>query len=97
MKLAHKKMLEGFVPYDSETIKKYTLNGAWENLTYGDLLDRTVVSFPDQIAVVDDRSRLTYRELKTRVDRFALALDVNQYAASGNVQAAHQQETAQSQ
>ena len=67
-------MLEGFTPYDEETIKRYTQNGAWENLAYGEILDRTANRHPDNIAVIDERTRLTYSELRDRADRFALAL-----------------------
>lgn len=68
------KPLKGFIPYSEELIKEYTGNGAWENLTYGDILDRAASQYPDNIAVVDRRKRLTYRELKDLVDRFAIAL-----------------------
>ena len=66
--------LEGFRPYEEEVVRQYTDNGAWLNLTYGDLLDRAAAQNPDGMAVIDESTRLTYRELKDRVDRFALAL-----------------------
>ncbi len=59
-----KSFLDGFVPYREEVIRKYRSIGAWENLTYGDLLDRTSDKYPDNIAVVDSRTRLTYKDLK---------------------------------
>jgi len=72
--MAGTKYLEGFIPYSRELIREYTETRAWENLTYGDILDRVASQHPDNIAVVDDRNRLTYRELKDQVDRFAIAL-----------------------
>ncbi|MBW1775562.1 MAG: acyl--CoA ligase, partial [Deltaproteobacteria bacterium] len=72
--MAGTKYLEGFIPYSRELIREYTETRAWENLTYGDILDRAASQYPDNIAVVDDRNRLTYRELKDQVDRFAIAL-----------------------
>jgi 2,3-dihydroxybenzoate-AMP ligase/mycobactin salicyl-AMP ligase len=69
-----KRYLEGFIPYKEEIVEEYTKIGAWLNLTYGDLLDRAASQYPENRAVVDDRRRLTYKELKEKVDRFAIAL-----------------------
>ncbi|MEW6665207.1 MAG: AMP-binding protein [Thermodesulfobacteriota bacterium] len=66
--------LPGFIPYRKEVIEEYTENGAWLNLTYGDLLDRAAARNPDRMAVIDESARLGYRELKDRVNRFAAAL-----------------------
>ena len=66
--------LEGFEPYRDEAIKEYTENGAWLNLTYGDLLDRAAAQHPDRVAVIDERYRLTYASLKEKVIKFAIAL-----------------------
>jgi non-ribosomal peptide synthetase component E (peptide arylation enzyme) len=68
------KYLEGFAPYKEEIIKAYTENGGWLNLTYGDLLDRAAVRHPDRVAVIDEKHRLTYKSLKEKVVRFAIAL-----------------------
>ena len=69
-----KRYLEGFIPYKQEAIEEFSKLGGWLNLTYGDLLDRAASQYPEKTAVVDDRNRLTYKELKERVDRFAIAL-----------------------
>ena len=66
--------LEGFTPYREEVIKEYTENGGWLNLTYGDLLDRAASQHPDRVAVIDERHRLTYKSLKEKIVRFAIAL-----------------------
>ena len=68
------KYLDGYKPHDPELVREYTENGAWEELSYGDLLDRASAQFPDGIAVIDDKTRLTYKALKELVDRFAIAL-----------------------
>ena len=68
------KYLEGFTPYRKDVIKKFTEKGAWLNLSYGDLLDRAAAQRPDNIAVVDDKNRITYTELREKVARFAIAL-----------------------
>ncbi len=65
--------LEGGVPYPEEIIKEYTSKGWWLGLTYGDILDRAVERYPGKVAVVDARTSLTYRELKEKVDRLAIA------------------------
>ncbi len=40
----------------------------------GDILDRTTDVFPNKEALVDDRLRLTYSELRDKVDRLAVGL-----------------------
>ena len=72
--MASTKYLEGFIPYSPELIRKYTENGAWEHLTYGDLLDRASAQSPNKIAVIDERTSITYRELREQADRFAISL-----------------------
>jgi len=66
--------LEGATPYPPDMIEEYTSRGWWQNLTYGDLLDRAAAAYPDKIAIIDARARLTYSELKDKVDRLAIAL-----------------------
>lgn len=66
--------LEGFLPYKKEVIKEYTENGAWLNLTYGDLLDRAAARNPDKTAVIDEGHRIPYGVLKEMVQRFAVSL-----------------------
>jgi 2,3-dihydroxybenzoate-AMP ligase/mycobactin salicyl-AMP ligase len=43
-------------------------------MTLGDLLDKTADMFPKKEAVIDDRARLTYSELRERVDRIGFGL-----------------------
>ena len=66
--------LEGANPYPSSAIEQYTAQGWWLGLTYGDILDRSAARYPDKLAVIDERTRLTYAELRKSVDRFAIAL-----------------------
>lgn len=67
-------LLDGFRPYPEEEIRFYTENGAWLNLTYGDLLDRASAMNPETPAVIDDRRRLTYKSLRENAERFAISL-----------------------
>ena len=65
--------LEGAKPYPPEIIEEYTSKGWWENLTYGDLLDRAAAAYPDKPAVIDSKRELTFGELKDEADRLAIA------------------------
>jgi 2,3-dihydroxybenzoate-AMP ligase len=46
----------------------------WLGLTMADILDRAADVFPEKEALVDDRVRLTFSELRARVDRLAVGL-----------------------
>ncbi len=66
--------LEGANPYPREVVEEYTAKGWWQNLTYSDILDRSAEQYPDKVAVIDDTTKMTYAQLKEKVDRFAIAL-----------------------
>jgi len=57
-----------------EDIQKYSKHRWWLGMTLGDLLDKTADMFPMKEAVIDDRARLTYAELRKRVDRIGSGL-----------------------
>ncbi len=61
-------------PYKTEDVERYLQKGWWTDETFGDLIDRAADLHPKKEALVDDRNRLTYGELKDRVDRMAAAL-----------------------
>jgi 2,3-dihydroxybenzoate-AMP ligase/mycobactin salicyl-AMP ligase len=63
-----------FPKHRPEDVQKYSKNKWWLGFTMGDILDRTTDVFPNKEALVDDRVRLTYSELRKRVDRLALGL-----------------------
>lgn len=71
--MGNREYLEGAVPYPAEAIKEYVAKGWWLNLTYGDLLDRATQASPHKLAVIDQRVKLTYAELKEKVERLAIA------------------------
>jgi 2,3-dihydroxybenzoate-AMP ligase len=54
--------------------EKYAKYRWWLGMTLGDVLNKAADVFPEKEAVVDDRGRLTYAELRKRVDRFAAGL-----------------------
>ncbi len=66
--------LEGIVPPAPKTVDKYVRGGWWLDITFGDVLDRTASRSPDREALVDGRTRLTYAEIRDRVDRLATGL-----------------------
>jgi non-ribosomal peptide synthetase component E (peptide arylation enzyme) len=72
--MGDKAYLQGAVPYPDEAIEAYVAKGWWLNLTYGDILDRSAQRYPDKPAVIEDRSTITYRQLKDKVDRLAVML-----------------------
>ncbi len=66
--------LIGFPRHRDEDAQKYSQMRWWLGMTLGDVLNKTADVFPEKEAVVDDRGRLTYGELREKVDRFAAGL-----------------------
>jgi len=66
--------LDGFIGPSREDAEEYTRLGCWLNITLADVLDKAAELHPDKEALVDDRSRLTYLQLKDCVDGLALGL-----------------------
>jgi len=52
----------------------YSTHGWWTNVTLGDVIDKTADVFANKEAIVDDRVRLTFSELRANVDKLALGL-----------------------
>ena len=63
-----------FPRHKEEDIEKYSKNKWWLGMPLGDLLDKTTDLFPKKEAIIDDRGRLTYANLRERVDRMASSL-----------------------
>jgi len=68
------KLLKGFTPYKKEDAEKYNRLRWWAGLTLGDLLDKAADIYPNKEALVDDKSRLTYSQVRGMVDRLAISL-----------------------
>jgi non-ribosomal peptide synthetase component E (peptide arylation enzyme) len=66
--------LEGFPAYHKEDAEKYNEFRWWLGITLGDMIDKATDLYPDKEALVDDRSRLTYCQLRDKIDRLAIAL-----------------------
>ena len=56
--------LEGYIGYKKEDAEKYDKARWWLGLTLGDLLDKASDLYPNKEALLDDRSRLSYAELR---------------------------------
>jgi 2,3-dihydroxybenzoate-AMP ligase/mycobactin salicyl-AMP ligase len=63
-----------FPKHKARDVYQYTKNRWWLGLTLGDILDRTADVFPNKEALADDRVRLTYFELRNKVDQLAMGL-----------------------
>jgi 2,3-dihydroxybenzoate-AMP ligase len=66
--------IAGFPRHQEEDIEKYNKCKWWLGMTLEDVLDKTAESFPNKEAVIDDRGRLNYANLRERVDRMASGL-----------------------
>ena len=65
--------IAGFDPYKPEDVEKYDKYRWWLGLTWGDLLDRGSDLYPQKEILVDDTARLSYQELREKVDRLAIS------------------------
>jgi 2,3-dihydroxybenzoate-AMP ligase len=61
--------------FTAEMMEDYVRSGYWTDETTLDLLNRHADARPDETAVVDSANRLTWREAREAVDRFARCLD----------------------
>jgi len=64
----------GCTPYEPEDAEKYTKLRWWLGITLGDMFDKATDLYPQKEALVDDRVRLSYAQLRERVDRLAIGL-----------------------
>jgi non-ribosomal peptide synthetase component E (peptide arylation enzyme) len=58
----------------SDLIERYTSSGHWGTETFYQILHQRAAAHPDREAIIDHRQRVTYGELRARVDRTAAAL-----------------------
>jgi len=66
--------LEGCTPYEAEDVEKYKRLRWWTGLTLSDLVDMAADIYPWREALVDQVDRLTYSELREKVERLAIGL-----------------------
>ena len=65
-------MLEGFVPWPEDFIKKYKEKGYWEDRAIGEVMEAAFERFDDKVALISEDQKVTYRALRERVRRLAL-------------------------
>ncbi len=63
-----------FPKHSRDQVENYVNKRWWLGLTLGDILDRVADVFPTREAVVDDKGRITFAELRERVERLAAGL-----------------------
>lgn len=63
-----------FPRHREQDAEKYSKFRWWLGITLGDMLDKTADLYPNKEALVDDRVRLTYSELRERVDKLAVGM-----------------------
>ena len=66
-----RQMLQGCAAWPEKSARRYRLQGYWADITLYDMLLRSVAAAPDRIALVQDKRRLTYAELRIAIDRLA--------------------------
>jgi non-ribosomal peptide synthetase component E (peptide arylation enzyme) len=66
--------VERFTVHRKADVDKYYKFRWWLGITLGDMFDKASDLYPGKEALVDDNSRLTYSQLRDKVDRLAIAL-----------------------
>jgi 2,3-dihydroxybenzoate-AMP ligase len=67
-------MLEGCTAWPAELARRYRAEGYWEDITLGQMLERTIARCPDKTAIVHHGGRVTYAELGERITQLAVRL-----------------------
>jgi len=66
--------LEGFTEYKKENAERYSRFRWWLGITLGDMFDKASDLYHNREALVDEKNRLTYAQLREKVDRLAIGL-----------------------
>lgn len=66
--------LPGCPTWPEEFARRYREAGYWRGYTFGQMLWERAAEHPDKVAIVDEKRRITYRELDQRADRLAAGL-----------------------
>jgi 2,3-dihydroxybenzoate-AMP ligase len=67
-------LLKGFTPYRKEDAEKYNRLRWWAGVTLGDLLDKAADIYPNKEALVDEKNRLSYSQVREITNRLAISL-----------------------
>ena len=66
-------MLAGCTPWPEEYQRRYREAGYWEDITLWRMFEESAAKTPDSIALVFGDQRISYGELKRRINRLASA------------------------
>src|SRR5450830_968337 len=67
-------MLEGCTPWPQEFAASYRQKGYWEDITLREMLDRSVHTHGNKLALIFQNRRISYNELAADIDRLAIRL-----------------------
>ncbi len=65
-------MLEGFVPFPEDFVKRYKEKGYWRDKTLGEEFDEFVNQYADRVALAFKGEHISYHEMGKKVNRLAL-------------------------
>ncbi|OXR42903.1 Salicylyl-CoA synthase / salicylate adenylyltransferase [Nocardia cerradoensis] len=74
MTIRRQAAIDGVVPWPDDIAAEYRKAGYWQDRSIGSYVEAQVAHRPDQVAVVDGATRLTYRRLWDRAASCAQAL-----------------------
>ena len=66
--------LAGVTPFPADFAARYRARGYWEDLPLGQFYDHVFAEHAERLALITGQQRVTYTQLKQRVDRLALHL-----------------------
>jgi len=66
--------LEGFPGYKKEDAERYSKFRWWLGITLGDMSDKAADLYPNKEALVDEKYRFTYAQLREKANRLAIGL-----------------------
>ena len=70
----HSRWGARLVDYPPDRAEQYRRSGSWTDQPVADRLHRTVLRYPDRVAVVTETGSLTYNEMGRRTDQIAAGL-----------------------
>lgn len=74
-KKTHRELIKGWFPFTEEECRRYSAKGLWHDLTVLDLLDRNAEVFPKKLAIIDEKTEVTWKELQQRANKLAIHLN----------------------
>ena len=79
------KLWEGISQYPPEFVEKYIAQGYWQGQTLSEFFIECAEKYADQIALVCGDRQFSYRDLRNRIDEFAVYLNQKGYQIGDSV------------